>query len=421
MKRGGTTARGRSGLIAALDIGTTKICCFIAKPSGEGGGRIVGIGHHVSHGLRSGGIVDMDAAEASVCETVELAEQMAGENIRDVVVNISGSSLKSKLIAYDISIAGHQIGDADLRRILDPSPALAEAPQDQEQIHAIPVGYTVDGSRGVRDPRGMFGERLGVNMHIVSAASGPVRNLTTVVNRCHLELDSLVVSPYASALSCLVEDETSLGVTMIDMGGGTTSLAVFFDGELVHIDAIPIGGMHVTNDIARGLSTPLAYAERMKTLYGNAIPSSSDDRAVIKVPLIGDDESAEATPVPRSMLIGIIRPRLEETFELVRSRLAAAGFDRVAGPRVVLTGGACQLPGARELAANILEKQVRIGRPKPIEGLAEAVSGPPFTTCSGLLAYAFNNLAESPRGAYRPMEEPNGRLGRIGQWLRENF
>lgn len=422
MNNGGRgQVKAQNGLIAALDVGSTKVCCFIARVAAGKGAKIVGIGHQVSNGIRTGAIVDMDAAEACIRSTVESAEKMAGENIRRVIVNLSAGDPTSRLVAHDISIAGHQVGDADLRRILDPGTLSKERPGNRELVHSIAVGYSIDGCRGVRDPRGMFGERLGVNLHTVSASAGAVRNLVTCISRCHLGVETKVVSPYASALACLVEDEKKLGVTCIDMGGGTTSIAVFFDGELVHIDSLPIGGVHVTNDIARGLSTPLAHAERMKTLYGSAIPSPSDEHELITVPPIGEKISADTGQVPRSMLIGIIRPRLEETFEMVRARLQEAGFEKVAGRRVVLTGGASQLPGAGDLAAMILDKQVRIGRPKPMEGLTEAVGGPAFATTAGLLIYALNDLADAPEGVYRPTEEPNGRFGRLGQWLRENF
>ncbi|MDH5749841.1 MAG: cell division protein FtsA, partial [Rhodospirillales bacterium] len=198
-------------------------------------------------------------------------------------------------------------------------------------------------------------------------------------------------------------------------------IAVFFDGEVVHTDSIPVGGVHVTNDIARGLSTPLDHAERMKTLYGSTLPSPSDDREVIKVHMIGDDADSDVSQVPRSMLVGIIKPRMEEIFEMVRARLEAAGFDKVAGRRVVLTGGACQLPGVQELAGMILGKQVRMGRPKGYSGLAEAVTGPAFSTCLGLLNYALNKPIDSHKGTYRPEEEPNSRIGKFGHWIREYF
>lgn len=205
------------------------------------------------------------------------------------------------------------------------------------------------------------------------------------------------------------------------MGGGTTSIAVFFDSELVFTDSIPVGGTHVTNDIARGLSTPLAQAERMKTLYGSCLPTRSDDRQLIEVPPISDDGTGESGQVPRSMLVSIVRPRLEETFEIVRARLEEAGFDKAAGRQVVLTGGASQIAGAPELAGMILDKQVRVGRPRPIVGLPEAATGPAFATCAGLLHTAVNQPPEGLQGTYRPTDEPVSRFGRLGQWLRENF
>lgn len=410
----------RNGLIAALDIGTTKVCCLIARVGEAKGIQVVGIGHQISGGLRSGNIVDMVEAEAAIRNTVEAAEQMAGENISDVILTVSAGKPRSRLIAFEISIAGHRVTEADLNKLLTPADVLEEHSQGRDLIHAIPVGYSIDGNRGVHDPRGMCGDRLGVNMHLVSVEQGPLKNLTTCVKHCHLGIASQVVAPYASAQACLVEDERQLGVTVIDMGGGTTSIAVFFDNELIHTDSIPVGGGHVTNDIARGLSTPIAQAERMKTLYGSTIASPSDDREIIQVPLIGE-ASSETTQVTRSMLVGIIRPRIEETFELVQKRLKDRGIDKVCGRNVVLTGGASQLTGVPELASQILGKQVRIGRPQGVRGLAEAVSGPAFSTAAGLLLHAVNNPAEVCDSTVRPIEEPSSRLGRLGQWLRENF
>jgi cell division protein FtsA len=421
MKKEGSSNKGRSGLVAALDVGSSKVCCLIARLGNDGKAKIVGIGHQASVGLRSGAIVDMDAAEASIRATVEAAEEMAGENIKSVVVNVSCGEPQSRLVSYEVSIAGHEIGDADLRRILDPSAARIEQEPGRDYVHAIPVGYRVDGNRGIRDPRGMFGQTLGVNMHLVSAATTALRNLRTCIARCHLGIEGQVMAPYAAALSSLVEDEMQLGAILLDMGGGTTSIAFYFDGELVHTDSVPIGGIHVTRDIARCLSTPMAHAERMKTLYGSAIGSASDEREVIKVPLIGEDDEAGTQSIQRSFLISVIKPRLEETFEMVRARLEHAGLDKAAGRRLVLTGGASQLPGARELAGMILDKQVRAGRPQPMEGLAEAVAGPAFATPVGLLTYALGNPADGPNKAIRPLEEPKGRLGRFGQWIRENF
>ena len=411
----------RNGLVAALDVGTTKVCCLIARTGGDQGPRIVGIGHQVSKGLRNGTIVDLDQAETSIRATVEAAEQMAGENIHEVVVNLSGGKPKSRLVAYEVAIGGHEIGDGDIRRILDPANLAQEKPEERELLHRIPMGYGVDGNRGIADPRGMYGERLSVNMHVVTALRGPMRNLESVIRRCHLGVEHVVVSPYAAALGVLSEEEKALGVTCIDMGGGSTSVSVFFDGELVHTDVLPLGGAHVTKDIARGLVTPLNHAERLKTLYGNAMTSANDDRQLIQVPSVGEEETPEAHTVPRSVLIGIVKPRMEEIFELVRDRLREAGFDQVAGRGLVLTGGASQLPGVRELADAILDKQARFGRPLAMDGMAEAAAGPTFAACAGLLQYGLGHRAEETGAEMPQAAEPQGRFGRIGQWLRENF
>lgn len=411
----------RNGLIAALDVGSTKVCCFLARAQDDGHPRIVGIGHQVARGMRAGAVVDLEELEHSIRAAVDAAEDMAGERVRAVVVNLSGGNPGSTNVKVEVSMNGHAVNEADIRRMLDHGRAHHESP-DRDLIHAIPVDYTIDGNEGIRDPRGMYGERLGVAIHVISAAIGPVRNLMTVVHRCHLDIEARVVSPFAAGLACLVDDEKELGVTCIDMGGGTTSIAVFVGGQLVHTDVIPVGGHHVTNDIARGLSTPLSYAERTKTLYGSAIPSPGDDREMLKVPLVGEDEDGASNQVPRSMLIQIIQPRLEETLELVRSHLEKSGFDKMAGRRVVLTGGASQMQGVRDLAGLVLDKQVRLGRPVGLHGLPEATNGPAFSTCAGLIRYAMTHQPAAKNGR-RATQEPAGAggLSRIGSWLKRNF
>jgi cell division protein FtsA len=412
----------RSGLIAALDIGTTKICCLIGRLTASNTLRIIGVGHQSSNGLKGGTLVDLEAAEERICATVDAAERMAGERIRHVIVNVSAGQPRSKLISHEITIPGQEIGDAEIRRLLDPAGYAHAVAADHEILHAIPVGYSVDGARGVRDPRGMFGQRLGVNLHIVTAAGGAMRNLANCIARCHLEIAGKVLSPYAAAIGTLVEEEKNLGVTLIDMGGGTTSVAVYFDSQLVHTEVLPVGGNHVTRDIARGLSTPIPQAERIKTLYGSCQPSQSDSRQMIEVPPITDDGMVELGSVPRELLVRIIFPRMEEIFEMVRARLEDAGFDKVAGRRAVLTGGACQLPGAVDLASGILEKRVRIGRPRRIDGLPEVAAGTGFAVCVGLLDHAMTQTKENLAQAAVKLEPtPAGSWGRLGQWLRENF
>lgn len=411
--------RPRGSMIAALDIGTTKVCCFIARIEDDKP-RVLGIGHQISRGLRNGSIVDLEAAGTSVLNAVHAAEEMASETIGRVVANLSGGFSASRIIRTEIGVSGREITDADMRRALETGYLLRD-PGDRQVIHSVPVGFSVDDSRGIRDPRGMFGERLGVNMHVVTASAAAVRNHTSAIGRSHLEVEALVVSPYAAGLSCLVEDEIGLGVTVIDMGGGTTTIGVFFDGNLIFADYVPVGGGHVTNDIARGLSTPIAHAERLKTLFGSAISSSTDEREMIAVPQIGEEDEGHVNHVPKSLLVGIIAPRIEETFELVRNRLEASGFDKVAGRRVVLTGGACQLHGAREFAGLILDKQVRLGRPQRVAGLAEATGGPAFATTAGLLQFALSERAEVSVARRNGTSPPAGVFGRLGHWLKQNF
>lgn len=409
-------ARPRGSLIAGLDIGSSKICCFVGRIEADAP-RILGIGHQLSRGVRGGAIVDLDSASESIGNAILAAEEMAGETIQRIIVNLSGGFAASRIVKAQLEFSPREITDSDMRQVLERGFQMREA-GDRQVIHSIPVGFSVDDSRGIRDPRGMIGERLGVNMHIVTAASAAVRNHTVALGRAHLEVDALVVSPYASGLACLVEDEMRLGVTVIDMGGGTTTIAVFFDGNLIFADAVPVGGMHVTNDVARGLSTPVAHAERLKVLFGSAIRATLDDRQTVAVPAIGEEDDGHVSHVPKSMLVSIIAPRLEETFEMVRDRLEASGSDKIAGRRVVLTGGACQLHGVRELAGTILDKQARLGRPSRVAGLAESTHGPAFSAAAGLLHFAMSERAERERPL---LAQPRGVIGRMTHWIRENF
>jgi len=409
-------ARPRGSLLAGIDIGSTKVCCFIGRVDGAEP-RILGIGHQVSRGLKGGSIVNLDEVSNSIRSAVHAAEEMADETIERAVVSLTAGFGPSRMVKAEIGIGGREISDGDMRHVLERGYAMRES-GDRQVIHSFPVGFSIDDSRGIRDPRGMIGSRLGVNMHLVAAGGAAVRNHSSAVARAMLEVDTFVVSPYAAGLACLVEDEMNLGVTVIDMGGGTTTIGVFVGGNLVFADTVPVGGGHVTNDIARGLSTPLAHAERMKALFGSAIASTLDEREMIAVPQIGEEEDGHANHVPKSMLVRIIAPRIEETFEMVRNRLEAGGSDKIAGRRVVLTGGACQLHGARELAGLILDKQVRIGRPLRVRGLAESTHGPAFSTAAGLLHFAMSERAEKPRPARRV---GSGILGRATQWIRENF
>lgn len=379
--------KNSSDMITAIDIGSSKICCVVAEVKEKRSPYIRGYSHHQSNGIRNGIIIDMDKVEDSIHQTIQTAEKMANVTIENVIVNISNASLYSKTINTEIPLNNRQISDHEVHRILKQSQGYSAGPE-KLAVHTLPINFTVDQETGIRDPRGMFGRKLGIQTHIISSNTSPIKNLDQCLTNCHLIATDHVVSGYASGLSCLVEDEQELGVTLIDMGAGTTTISVFSEKNIVYVSCIPVGSYHVTNDIARGLSTPLNYAERMKTLYGSAIASPNDDQEIIDVPQIGEEDQSSHNQVPKSILVGIIQPRLEETFELIRDELETSGMSKISGRRVVLTGGGASLNGVRDLASLILDKQVRIGTPCNLPGLPKAISSPTFSTVTGLLNYA---------------------------------
>jgi cell division protein FtsA len=421
MKHSKTLRKSGVGSLAVLDIGTSKIACFIAHIDSAGEIKIAGIGHQLSKGIRSGVITDFAEAESSIANAVNAAEQMAGEMVEHVTVSLSGGNITSRNVTVEMEMLGEEVTDRDIMDIIEKGRA-SIAHSESDIIHCIPVSYYLDGAKGISDPRKMYGRKLGADLHIITGLPSVTRNLAHCVGRCHLDVEAYIAAPYASALSCLEEDEKQLGVTLIDMGGGVTSFSVFAGGKNVYSDAIPIGGMHVTNDIARGLSTGLVNAERLKTLHGSAIAAANDDRVMIDVPPLGEEDTDEVNTMPRSMLVGVIRPRIEEIFEMIRSKIEVGGASGLAGKRVVLTGGGSQLLGARDMAANILGKQVRLGRPRPLPGLAEAVSGPAFSTALGMLEYAIKKpMEEQMYDAYLHRGGLTSGFEKVVNWFRENF
>lgn len=422
MKRTKTLRKSGSGSIAVLDIGTAKIACFIAHIDSAGEIKITGIGHQLSKGIRSGVITDFAEAEASIATAVHAAEQMAGETVENVTVSLSGGNLNSRNVTVEMSMLGEEVTDRDIMDIIEQARA-SIAHAEHEILHSIPVSYYLDGARGISDPRKMFGKKLGADVHMITGLSSVMRNLAHCVGRCHLNVDEYIAAPYASALSCLEDDEKQLGVTVIDMGAGVTSFSVFAGGKNIYTDCVALGGMHVTNDIARGLSTSLAHAERLKTLHGSAIATASDDQVMVEVPPLGEEESDDDTnTMPRSMLVGVIRPRIEELFEMIRGKIEMSGANMYAGKRVVLTGGASQLLGVREMAGNILGKQVRLGRPRQLPGLAEAVSGPAFATALGMLEYMVKKpMEEQMFDVHKRRGGLTAGFEKIVRWFKENF
>jgi cell division protein FtsA len=410
--------RNKGDTIAALDVGTSKICCFIAHRFNDGEPHVIGLAHHISRGVRAGNIIDIEAVQNAINATLDNAEDMADEKISRVVVNFSGGKLSSHHEKITVPINGREAGDEDIQRIFAEGEPRA-LDNETELLHLVPNDFGIDGQTGIRDPRGMAGEYLSASLHMVTAQTAPIRTLLAVLGRCNLQVEHVVISPYASGLSCLVEDEMSLGTTVVDMGGGTTTIAVFQEGQLVHADSVPIGGIHITQDIARVLTTPVSHAERLKTLFGSAYGSPSDDKEIIDVPQVGEEAPELANHVAKSQLIRIIQPRLEETFEHVRDKLQAAALNAQLTRRVVLTGGACQLPGVREMASRMLDKQARIGRPIRLQGLSDHMTGPAFATAAGLLAFAVNPEAALPRFG-QDLRGGEGLFSRAVNWLK-NF
>jgi cell division protein FtsA len=424
----------RSGVVTVLDIGSTKICCIIGKlkpcaeserlPGRTHQVRVIGIGHQKSLGVKSGTIIDLDGAEQAVRLAVDAAERMAGLTVESLIVNVSAGRLKSQVFSSTVNLGGHEAGEGDIRRVLAAGARLAQR-AEREVVHSLPVGFSLDAERGVRDPSGMIGEVLGVDMHVLTADAAPLRNLELCVNRAHLSVERMVATPYASGLSALVDDEAEMGAACIDMGGGTTTISIFSEGRFVHAEVLPVGGGHVTMDLARGLSTRREHAERLKVMHGSVLPMADDDRDMVTIQPMGQDDADVPQHVPRAVMNRIIRARVEETLEIVRDRLNRSGFGGVAGRRVVLTGGASQLAGLPETARRILARNVRLGRPLGVAGLPEAAKGPAFSTAMGLLIYPQVAAMEDrrPRGGILRFRATGtqGPLGRVGRWIRDSF
>lgn len=405
-------------LIAALDIGSTKICCMIARLGTNGQMSVVGLGHHESEGIRGGSVVSIDDAALAIGKTLQMVEEETNERIVSAFVNLSGIHTHSNTVNIDLDLSGGQVTPQDIRYGFSHGRTASVRAGETDMLQTIPLEFTLDGLSGVRDPIGMFGKKLGMRFHALTANRSAVRNVLATVNRCHLDVDAFCVTAFASGLACLVDDEMDLGCTIIDMGGGTTNIGVFLDGSLAYTDCIPLGGGHITQDIARGLTTPIASAERIKALHGCAWPPLSNDNDYVDVPQIGEDQRTANHQVSRSLLTGIIQPRMEEIFEMVRACLDSSGLNKAAGRRVVLTGGASQMQGTRELAQRVLDKQARVGQVLRGTGPREDHRAGAYATASGLLTYAAYYHDELPD---LPAEQGslNTVWQKLGNWFKQ--
>ena len=421
----------RSAIVAGLDIGTSKIVCLIARLTPQGpqdtlrrrthGIEMLGIGHTESRGMKAGAVINLAEVEQAVRHAVELAEHEASVQLESVVLSLSAGRPSSESYAVNVNVAGSGVTDSDIARALSAG-CNHSVRAGRIVLHSMPIGYALDGVHGVGEPRGMLAREFGVDMHMVTADVAAARNLMLVVEHCHLEVETMVAAPYVAGLSAIADDEADIGAALIDMGAGTTTMAVFSGGRFVHADGFGLGGRHVTMDLARGLNARVTDAERIKTLYGSVLTGASDERDMIAVPPVDDDEREAPHFVSRAKLARIIKPRIEEILEMVRDRLASSSFAAEPRGRVVLTGGASQLTGLPELAARVLGRPVRIGRPLGIGGLPEEAKGPAFAVATGLLVY--------PQAAHLEHFEPrrtrhsaagSGYIARVGRWLRESF
>lgn len=419
----------RQRLVSVLDVGTSKVCCMIARVHAGLGQKgpgsvplhVVGFGHHRADGIKSGTVVDMDAAERSIRAAVDQAERSAGTTIEDVILSISCGRLKSENFSASVAIPSGEVRESDIARVA--SAGRDYAGRDGRAVmHCIATGYRLDGDTVISDPRNMIADRLSLDIHAVAVDDQPLKNLMLCVERSHLSVSNIAATPYASGLAAVVDDEAKLGVTCIDLGAGTTSVSVFSDGHFVFSDAFTLGGNHVTIDLARALSTPLEAAERIKTLHGSAFATASDEHEIVSFPIVGEGDQQQASKVTRAQVAELVQPRVEEILLMVRDRLDAAGLGAIAGGHVVLTGGGSQLTGLREYAGRVFSKAVRLSRPRHISGLPEHGIGPSFSTAIGLLIFS-----QSAGGEIAMPSQPlhlatgTGYLARVGQWFKESF
>ncbi|MBU0599626.1 cell division protein FtsA [bacterium] len=374
--------------IVGLDIGTSKVCAVIGEEGEDGQIEIVGVGSTASTGLRKGVVVNIDATVRAIETAVAEAELMAGVDISSCYVGIGGSHIKGLNSHGVIAISrSREVAQTDVNRVLDAAKAVA-IPLDREVIHILPQQYIIDGQDGINDPVGMSGVRLEVETHIVTGAVTSVQNVVKSVNRAGLSIEDVILIPLASSAAILSEDEKELGVVLVDVGGGTTSVAVFVEGSIWHTEILSIGGFNVTKDISVGLRTPITEAEKLKIEYGCALSSMVSSGEEVEVMSVGGRKKHF---IPREILAKIIEARLEEIFNLVNREIKAVGYENSITTGIVLTGGEAMLEGIPELAERIFDCPVRIGTPKNIGGLVDIVSKPVYTTAVGLVSYGMKS------------------------------
>jgi cell division protein FtsA len=408
-----------ANLYTGIDVGTTKICTLVAQETEDGGLQIIGVGIEPSRGLRKGVVVNVEDAARAIAASIEKAQRTAGYEIASAVVSLAGAQVSSINSRGVVGVSGDVIAAEDVARANEAARAIA-VPYDRQVVHVLPRGFVVDGQEGIRNPVGMHGFRLEVETHIITAATTALQNLAQCVQACGVEVEGFVLNPLASAEAVLRDTERDMGAGVVDIGGGTTDIALYHEGTVSHTAVLPVGGGHVTSDIAHGLRMPSEVAETVKLTHGHAIPSEIQPGESFLVRPFGEEAPVE---VLRADLVAIIQPRMEEVFSLVLQEIERVGAVNFLPAGIVLTGGGSRLPGVRRLAADILNMPVRVAGPGELRGLVDQLSSPAFSTSVGLLlwlqhvAVSEGPAAPAPRRRGRG-ERPSVDWGQIKDFLK---
>jgi len=409
-------------LIAALDIGSSKVGALIVTRDDDGRLRVLGTGQRESRGVKRGYVTDMEASEVAVREAVEIAERMSGVTIDDVWASFGAGGLMSDIANVEVELGGHQVEQSDIDELLAAGRGAIDS-GGQTVLHAHPALYTLDGVEGVKHPIGLHADRLGVDIHVVAADPPPLRNVDYVIRSAHLGVQAIVASPVAAALACLTPEERDLGVALIELGAEVTNVSLHAGGMLVGLRSIPLGAKDITDDIACAFGIQRRDAERLKCFYGSAMTSPRDNHEMIDAAPIGAEEGAEPTRITRAQLMTVIRQQIEDLTSQIDAALKSLGFTGPVGRQVVLTGGGAELKNIADYMQGVLGRAVRVGRPRTITGLPEAHSGPAFSTLVGLAMLAGSgsgDLRDMISGSRAP-KTGNGFVGRMLAALRQGY
>ena len=402
-------------MIVGLDIGTSKVVAIVAEVGFDGEIDIVGIGSHPSRGLKKGVVVNIESTVQSIQRAIEEAELMAGCQIHSVYAGIAGNHIRSLNSHGIVAIRDKEVFQPDIERVIDAAQAVA-IPADQKILHILPQEYVVDDQEGVREPLGMSGVRLEAKVHLVTCAVNAAQNIEKCIKRCGLHVEDIILEQVASGHAVLTEDEKDLGVCLVDIGGGTTDIAVFTDGAIRHTAVIPIAGDQVTNDIAMALRTPTPHAEEIKIKYACALASLAGENETIKVPSVGDRSDRDLS---RQALAEVVEPRYDELFTLVQAELRRSGFEELTAAGIVLTGGSSKIEGAIDLAEEIFHMPVSLGKPKNISGLSDIVRNPIYSTAVGLLHNGA--MQQVDQAALPSVVGMDSMMGRVKNWIMGSY